>query len=262
MVFSDAQEALSLIEPQWPAPKNVKAFVSTRLGGVSVAPFSSLNLGDHVADNPEHVAINRTLFANNCGITPEHIAWLTQVHGTDVLQADLSSCKSQAQVDAATTSQRDVGCVVMTADCMPVLFCDAAGQRVAAAHAGWRGMANGVLESTLAEFDTPSDVLAYMGPTISQAHFEVGTEVRDAFVAKDERLADAFVQSAKAAALDNGPKYMCDLYFIARRLLANAGVKQVYGGDFCTFAQDDLFYSYRRDGAASGRLASMIYLDK
>jgi len=259
-------DAPSLILPDWPAPPNVRAFISTRNGGVSRPPFASLNLGDHVCDDSSSVAKNRAIFAEYCSLDNDRIAWLRQVHGIGVAHVDDASCRFAIEADAAITQQARVGCVVMTADCMPVLFCDEKGTHVAAAHAGWRGMLNGVLEATVAAFhsstsDTSTKLMAYLGPTISKTYFEVGSEVREAFMAKDERFAEAFKQGSASDHASGSVKYLCDLYLIARIVLAKVGVSKIYGGEYCTFGQDALFYSYRRDGEGSGRLASMIYLD-
>lgn len=273
---------LDLVQPDWPAPENVRAFISTRMGGVSAEGlacesgrqhgFASLNLGDHVGDNPESVAQNRSLFAQACAIAPERIAWLKQVHGVEVAvvdeheQADNYIGVGQGELtlheavcaDAATTSQAGVACVIMTADCLPVLLCDAKGTRVAAVHAGWRGLANGVIEEALGHFDSDASIMAYLGPAVSQKHFEVGLEVKQQFEAVNSEFAEAFKPAGGEGA---EPKYYCDMYAIARSILNQRGVKQVFGGEFCTFAQDELFFSYRRDGKVSGRMASLIYLD-
>ncbi|KAF0866912.1 peptidoglycan editing factor PgeF [Pseudomonas sp. LD120] len=235
--------------PDWPAPAGVKACVTTRSGGVSLAPFDSLNLGDHVEDLPEAVAENRRRLTEHFGIAP---AWLQQVHGVAVAHADPSVI---ATADASWSATPGVACVVMTADCLPALFCNRGGTRVAAAHAGWRGMAAGVLEATLDSLDTtPSEVLVWLGPAIGPQCFEVGAEVREAFVAQLAQAEQAFVPSVNAG------RYMADIYQLARLRLAARGVTAVYGGIDCTVT-DPRFFSYRRS-PRTGRFASLIWLER
>lgn len=236
------------LTPDWPAPAQVRACVTTRAGGVSEAPFDSFNLGDHVEDSPAAVAENRRRLRAALACEP---AWLRQVHGMDVVAAD-PSCTPQG--DASWTSEPGVGCTVLTADCLPVLFCDRAGTRVAAAHAGWRGLAGGVLEATLETLALPAqEVLAWLGPAIGPAAFEVGPEVREAFLGQHPESAQAF------AASRNPGRFMADLYQLARIRLAARGITAVYGGGFCTFS-DPRFYSYRRT-PRTGRFASLVWLD-
>ena len=236
------------IVPDWPAPARVKACVTTRAGGVSVAPFDSLNLGTHVGDDPVAVKKNRQRLLSQLGCKP---AWLQQVHGIDVLEA---APETLAEADASWTATPGIACTVMTADCLPALFCDRNGTRVAAAHAGWRGLAAGVLEATLdALAVAPEDTLVWLGPAIGPQAFEVGAEVREAFVSQHAQAAQAF-----GASLNPG-RYMADIYELARIRLAARGVAAVYGGGFCTYS-DPRFYSYRR-AARTGRFASLIWLD-
>ncbi|WP_414705388.1 peptidoglycan editing factor PgeF [Pseudomonas sp.] len=236
------------IVPDWPAPARVKACVTTRAGGVSVAPFDSLNLGTHVGDDPVAVKKNRQRLLSQLGCKP---AWLQQVHGIDVLEA---APETLAEADASWTATPGIACTVMTADCLPALFCDRNGTRVAAAHAGWRGLAAGVLETTLdALAVAPEDTLVWLGPAIGPQAFEVGAEVREAFVSQHAQAAQAF-----GASLNPG-RYMADIYELARIRLAARGVAAVYGGGFCTYS-DPRFYSYRR-AARTGRFASLIWLD-
>lgn len=239
-----------LIIPQWPVPKGVAACSSTRIGGVSVAPYDSLNLGAHCGDNPEHVEENRRrLFA--AGALPSDPVWLEQVHGTHVLSLDGSPYASK-RADASYSRTPGTVCAVMTADCLPVLFCNLDGTEVAAAHAGWRGLCEGVLEETVSCFsDKPGNILAWLGPAIGPTAFEVGPEVREAFMAKDAQ--------ADAAFRPQGDKYFADIYQLARQRLANVGVELVYGGEFCTHSQPENFFSYRRD-RTTGRLASFIWV--
>lgn len=235
--------------PDWPAPAGVKACVTTRSGGVSLAPFDSLNLGDHVDDQPSAVVENRRRLTEHFGIAP---AWLQQVHGVAVAHADPSIV---ATADACWSATPGIACTVMTADCLPVLFCNRAGTRVAGAHAGWRGLAAGVLEATLDSLDTPSsEVLVWLGPAIGPERFEVGAEVREAFVGQLPATAQAFVPSVNAG------RFMADLYQLARLRLAARGVTAVYGGGYCTVS-DPRFFSYRRS-PRTGRFASLIWLER
>ncbi|MCE6980848.1 peptidoglycan editing factor PgeF [Pseudomonas frederiksbergensis] len=235
--------------PDWPAPAGVKACVTTRAGGVSLAPFDSLNLGDHVEDSPEAVAENRRRLTDHFSIQP---AWLKQVHGIVVAQADPGLV---ATADASWTATPGIACTAMTADCLPALFCDRAGTRVAAAHAGWRGLAAGVLEATLDSLAVPpEDVLVWLGPAIGPQAFEVGPEVRETFVQQLPEAAKAFVPS------QNAGKFMADIYELARLRLAARGVTAVYGGGFCTVT-DPRFFSYRRS-PRTGRFASLVWLER
>jgi len=235
--------------PDWPAPARVKACVSTRAGGVSLAPFDSLNLGDHVDDNPEAVAENRRRLTDHFSIQP---AWLQQVHGVTVAYADPTAV---ATADASWTATPGIACTAMTADCLPALFCDRAGTRVAAAHAGWRGLAAGVLEATVESLAVdPAEVLVWLGPAIGPKAFEVGPEVRETFVRQLPETDQAFVPS------HNAGKFMADIYMLARLRLAACGVTAVYGGGFCTVT-DPRFFSYRRS-PRTGRFASLVWLER
>jgi YfiH family protein len=241
---------VSLIVPDWPAPPNVRAVQTTRLGGVSQTPYDSLNLGTHVGDNPLHVAANRQRLSD---ILPSEPIWMEQVHGTIVQDAALASCQPQA--DAAVTRHLDTVCTVMTADCLPVLLCDQAGTVVAAAHAGWRGLSMGVIERTVEAMHVPADqLLAWLGPAIGPDAFEVGEDVYQVFVNHDAKAAEAFEATEQT-------KWRADIYLLARQRLAALGVARVYGGEYCTFHDTRRFFSYRRDGAC-GRMASMIWLGR
>ena len=243
----------SLIVPDWPAPPAVRALQTTRRGGVSRPPYASLNLGDHVGDDRLAVAANRALLRGALvgGGDP---VWLNQVHGTRVVNAAACSPGDPPErADASFARDKGVVCAVMTADCLPVLYCDDAGSVVAAAHAGWRGLLAGVLEATVAAMGVAAPtLLAYLGPAIGPRAFEVGDEVRSAFVAADAALAAAFTPAQPG-------KWLADLYLLARLRLAAQGLVRVYGGDFCTYGDADRFFSYRRD-AQTGRMASMIWL--
>ncbi len=232
----------------WPAPAGVHAATSLREGGVSPAPWASLNLARHVGDDPDRVAENR----RRLGLPAEPI-WLDQVHGTGVIRADAVAPGETPRADAAWTDRPGTICVVLTADCLPVLFCDRAGTRVAAAHAGWRGLAAGVLEATVSALGCPGHaLLAWLGPAIGPEAYEVDAAVRAAFLDTDSGAATAFRPVRPG-------HWRLDLYALARRRLERLGVT-VSGGDHCTFSEADRFYSYRRDGR-TGRMASVIWFD-
>ena len=236
--------------PDWPAPARVRALSTTRVGGVSVAPYDSLNLGTHVGDDLAAVETNRARLRS---VLPGEPGWLNQVHGTAVI--DAAACIGVPDADAAVSCSSGVVCTVMTADCLPLLMCDRAGTVVAAVHAGWRGLQGGVVEAGVAAMKVaPSEILAWLGPAIGPQAFEVGSEVRAAFMAVDRQAEDAY-RPAEAPA-----KWLADLYLLARQRLAALGVAGIYGGDRCTFSESDCFFSYRRDGA-TGRMASLIWLD-
>lgn len=239
------------IIPGWPAPANVRAVFTTRHGGVSEAPFDSFNLGDHVGDNPYAVARNRMMVGDALQLPSEPL-WLKQVHGTDVCGMDVGTCYPTG--DASTAFRKGQVCVVMTADCLPVLFCDKAGTRVAAAHAGWRGLEAGVLEHTIGFLQcAPAELLAWLGPAIGPEAFEVGAEVRAAFMQHDPAAEAAFKPSANAG------KWIADIYALARQRLNAAGVTAIFGGEFCTYADAGRFFSYRRDGQ-TGRMAALVWM--
>ena len=241
---------MSFILPEWPAPANVRACSTLRRGGVSVAPWEAFNLGGHVGDDPAHVAANRQRLVADASL-PEMPRWLEQVHGTGVARLPCPQ-PDALQADACITSDAGVVCAVMTADCLPVLFCSDNGREVAAAHAGWRGLCAGVLENTLAQFSSPaSQVHAWLGPAIGPDAFEVGSEVRAAFMAKDARAQQAFRPA--------GTKYFADIWLLAQQRLQAAGVKSVSVARRCTFHEDGEFFSFRRDGT-TGRMASLIWL--
>lgn len=243
---------MNLLWADWPSPPHIKALCTTRQGGVSSAPFAQLNLGDHVGDAPQAVLENRQLLLNSLSLV-KPAQWLKQVHGVDVVEAHADQQIRQA--DACYTSEPGVGCVIMTADCLPVLFTNRSGSRVAAAHAGWRGLAAGVLEQTLAQFDDPSEVMVWMGPAIGPDAFEVGQEVYDRFVDDLKQSCDAFKPSPA-----HKERWMADIYRLARLRLNRAGVHQIYGGGLCTYTDEERFFSYRRQ-AQTGRMASLIWIE-
>lgn len=273
---------MSLLEhcivPDWPAPERVKALQTTRRGGVSLAPYDSLNLGSHVGDNPLAVARNRMLLNT---LLPSEPVWLEQVHGAAVADADAAGCRVQA--DACIARQRGSVCVVMTADCLPVLLCDKKSTVVGAVHAGWKGLAAGVIEATVQAMDVaPQSLMAWLGPAIGQQAFEVGDEVRAAFVAAQPQAAAAFIpgQSGKclaitsdlASVVDSPSRtanssisgmsrvWFADIYALARLRLNALGITQIYGGGRCTYREREKFFSYRRDGV-TGRMGTFIWLN-
>ena len=239
------------IIPEWPVPHSVRALSTTRTGGVSEGRWKSLNLGDHVQDDPAAVSGNRRILVREAAL-PSEPFWLRQVHGCAV--ADTDADQERCEADAAWSGRPGQVCAVMTADCLPVLFTNRAATRVAAAHAGWRGLAAGVLEQAIGSFaDAPGEILAWLGPAIGPEAFEVGDEVRNAFISLHAEAASAFTASRPG-------HWLADIYSLARTRLAAAGVSQVYGGEFCTFSDSERFFSYRRDGV-TGRMATLIWLE-
>jgi YfiH family protein len=252
------------VEPEWPAPAGVRALSTLRSGGVSAAPYASLNLGDHVGDSPQAVAENRRRLRAAAGL-PAEPAWLTQVHGTTVADldaagtgpqglADLGASGPVGPADAAFTRRRGRVCGILTADCLGLVLAAESGDLVAAAHAGWRGLAGGVIESTVKALQiAPEKLMAWLGPAIGPRHFEVGAEVREALVKGDLGAEAAFAPNARG-------RFMADLGALARRRLADLGVGRIYGGGECTYADGDRYFSHRRDGV-TGRQATLIWLE-
>ena len=241
-----------LLFPDWPAPARVRAACTTRIGGVSQGPYASLNMGRSSGDVSEAVSENRRRVHQALSL-PAEPCWIRQVHGARAVQ--MPQAAPEPEADASFTIQPGVVCAVQAADCLPVLLCDQAGTVVAAAHAGWRGLAGGVLERTVAALPVPpGDLLAWLGPAIGPEAFEVGQEVREAFLAADAAAVQAFRPGALAG------KYYADLFALARMRLARAGVHRVCGGGVSTHADPARFYSYRRDGA-SGRMAALIWIE-
>ncbi|PHM55984.1 purine nucleoside phosphorylase YfiH [Xenorhabdus sp. KK7.4] len=239
-----------LIFPDWPQPKGVGACSTTRAGGMSLPPYESLNLGLHVGDDPLYVERNRERLMEYARL-PHQPVWLEQVHGTRVIRLEGQSVENN-QADAVYTNQVGQVCAVMTADCLPVLFCSVEGDEVAAAHAGWRGLCAGVLENTVAQFTTKPDMIqAWLGPAIGPEKFEVGREVMEAFLATDPNLEQAFTPY--------GMKFLANIYLLARLKLKSIGIKNVFGGAACTVSEEKTFFSYRRDGV-TGRMATLIWL--
>jgi YfiH family protein len=246
---------LQVIAPDWPAPPAVRAAFTLRMGGVSAAPFDSLNVGAHVGDTGAAVTENRRRVRAQLRL-PVEPSWLEQVHGIEVADLDTPSARASApQLTADAAIARGAGsvCVMQVADCMPVLFAARDGCAVAAAHAGWRGLAAGVLEATVATLAVaPSGLIAWLGPAIGPQHFEVGGEVRAAFLAHDAAAAAAFTANTRG-------RWQCDLAALARRRLNAAGVTAVFGGGWCTYSDPLRFFSYRRVGQC-GRMAALIWL--
>ncbi len=245
--------ASTFIIPDWPAPTNVRAMQTTRIGGISQAPYNSFNLGAHVKDDSIAVAYNRQLLSP---YLPSEPVWIHQVHGIKVIDAAIVGCEVEA--DAAYAKQTNTVCVTMTADCLPVLLCDEAGTIVAAVHAGWKGLLDGVIENTIKHMQLaiPSlkihSLMAWLGPAIGPKAFEVGSEVAEAFIKVDENAALAF------ESIGNN-KWLGNIYQLARQRLNTIGVSKIYGGNFCTYTDEATFFSYRRD-EVTGRMASIIWL--
>ncbi|MEH6591999.1 MAG: peptidoglycan editing factor PgeF [Halioglobus sp.] len=251
--------AVELITPDWPAPANVSAFVTTRVGGVSTGVYRGLNVGDHVGDEPAAVQANRELL-QECLEPETQLQWLSQVHGVDVIRAP---CQGAIPIaDTQWTNQPQIACAIMTADCLPVLFCDYSGTVVAAAHAGWRGLLAGVLEATINAMPvTTGDLMAWLGPAIGPRAFEVGGEVRDAFLADANALEEQAIAACFHPDVPDSNRFYCDLYALARLRLSRSGLTAIYGGEDCTYSDSKRFYSYRRDGQ-TGRMVSLIYLNQ
>ena len=236
------------ITPEWPAAKRVRALITTRAGGVSSGEFASLNLSARVGDDPQHVARNRAILG---AYLPAEPAWVKQVHGAVVIEA--AKAMSGTEADGLVTRVAGAVCAVLTADCLPVLLADRAGKTVGIAHAGWRGLAAGIIENVVRAMDVPaSDLIAYIGPGIGPQRYEVGEDVREAFVGKEPDAAAAFVSR------QNG-KYLVDLHRLAQRRLSDAGVHEVHGASVCTVS-DERFFSFRRD-RVTGRMASLVWLE-
>jgi hypothetical protein len=245
----------SVIVPDWPAPASVHAVVTTRsMPGNSLPPYDSFNLGLRSGEDENIVRANRALLERSLQL-PSSPRWLQQVHGDRSLRVTEEIFDSEQQADAAFTTQTNIVLAILTADCLPLLLCADDGSEIGAIHAGWRGLSAGIVESTIARLRTPrSKLLAWMGPAIGRASYEVGDDVRDAFVAKSSDAASAFEATRPG-------HWLCDLYLLTRQRLHAIGVEKIFGGNFDTLA-DPHFYSYRRDGARSGRFASLIWLKK
>lgn len=245
------QHNLIFIDPDWPAPANIRALSTTRNGGFSEGVWGSFNLADHVGDAPLHVRQNRDLLVSALNL-PAEPCWLRQVHGCSVLNA--ADHKSDTACDASFSFDSGQVCAVLTADCLPLLFCTRGGDRVAAVHAGWRGLAAGVIEQAVEKFSCERDqILVWLGPAIGPTAFEVGDDVYTVFTGAWDAGASAFVPQ--------DDKWLCDIYQLARDRLQRLGIRNIYGGKFCTYHDAARFYSYRRDGT-TGRMASLIWIEK
>ena len=240
--------SMAWLRAEWPAPPGIVAGTTTRGGGVSAGAYASMNLGGHVGDDPQRVAGNRRRFVAACGLGAEP-DWLMQVHGTAVRIAGEAA---PLEADAAISREAGATVAVLTADCLPILLCATSGDEIAAIHAGWRGLVAGVIEATISRMKTsPEHLLAWLGPAISQPAFEVGGEVRTAFIETDPGAVSCFVANERG-------RWQADLYALAGRRLGAAGVRAVHGGGLCTFADRERFFSFRRDGQC-GRMATFIH---
>lgn len=241
---------MTFITPNWPAPKHIHAYTTTRKGGVSMAPYDAFNLGDHVEEPIDVVNQNRRLLKTKLNLINEPI-WIQQTHSTIALEAKPSHLYKEA--DATYTNLAEQACVILTADCLPILLCNQTGTHIAAIHAGWRGLAHGVIESTLDALALPNETwLAWLGPAISAKHYEVGEEVRTAFLQITPEAEHAFTPSPNN-------RWLADLYALATVRLQKKGITQIYGGEYCTYSDQEQFYSYRRDGQKTGRIATLIW---
>lgn len=258
---------MEIVTPDWPAPVTVRTAISTRTGGLSTKPWDSLNLAFHVGDDPQRVTKNWGQLTKQLELPPSP-QLLNQVHGTELVEARYDGVIPTAD-GCFSHAPRQV-CTVMTADCLPILLCNIEGTEVAAIHAGWRGLAAGIVDQAMSCFSSPpNQLMAYLGPAISQKYFEVGAEVKQAFLANSfhqnsaskvrsstSKVNNCFLRSERSKGVE---KWMADLYGLARIALNEAGVEQIYGGDFCTYEEAHRFYSYRRDDQ-TGRMASLIWI--
>ena len=249
---------IDLITPDWPAPGHIKALFTTRNGGFSNGAYATFNLGMHVHDDSENVIRNRTLLRKHLPGDPH---WLRQVHGTRHVWIKQDSTQRQEQSgDAALSRQHNTVCAIMVADCLPVLLCDTTGTVVGVVHAGWRGLAAGIIEQTVAAMQTGCEsLMAWLGPAIGPEHFEVGEDVRTAFVEGDRQTTKAFKPISSST--QSEPKWLADIFQLAQHRLAHAGVTRIYGGGVCTYSDPARFFSYRRDGE-TGRMVALIWMEK
>lgn len=245
-----------ILRPDWSAAGKVQVLCTTRQGGVSQPPWNTLNLGSHVGDSPDDVRVNRQRLAEFSGLDDSRIAWLNQVHGTNVVEITADNVATVPEADASFTRETGIACAILTADCLPVVLCDRKGTVVGAAHAGWRSLCGGVLENLIGAMAVPGDeLMAWLGPAIGPKQFEVGPEVREAFLSHDADAAQAFSEEGARPG-----HYLADIYQLARQRLASAGVRSVSGGSLCTVRDRDWFFSYRRDGR-TGRMATLIWME-
>lgn len=240
-----------IIKPNWPLPSHIKAYTTLRFGGVSAPPYADFNLATHVGDLEQNIQQNRIRLQQLVNLPSEPI-WLEQTHSNHIIEATADNRFKNA--DAAYSTQQNQVCVILTADCLPILLSDRDGTTVAAIHAGWRGLLNGIIGNTIKTIKTNNQTFsAWLGPAISQIHYETSAEVRDLFITQNPDNAIAFKKN-----IDD--RWLCDLYSLARIQLKEYGVMDIYGGDRCTYAEKDYFYSYRRDGNKTGRMASLIWI--
>lgn len=242
------------IQPAWDAPASIRAYMTTRGHGASVAPYQGFNVAHHVGDNAAAVEKNRQLLMSQLQL-PTSPRWLNQVHGVHVVNDQ--TFQPNIEADACYSEKKGQVCAVMTADCLPILICNRAGTAVAAVHAGWRSLVAGVIENTLSQFsDASDDLIVWFGAAISQVAFEVGQDVYDAFIQHNAEATTAFSPSQTQQG-----KWQADLYTLARQRLVAYGVHAIYGGEYCTYNEADKFYSYRRDGV-TGRMVSLIFIQE
>lgn len=241
------------IKADWPAPTNVCAGVTTRMGGYSLPPYDSFNLANGVGDQPNKVRVNRALLKKNLNLPAEPV-WLKQVHDTTVIAADKLSTQTQPEADASFSQSANIVCAVLVADCLPLLVCNKNGTEVAAIHAGWRGLAAGVIENTIASLHSPANqLLAWLGPAIGPEVFEVGEEVYTQFT-------QALTESHSAFRPSPNGRWVANIYILAQQRLSHCGITAIFGGNFCTYTQPQQFFSYRRD-KQTGRMASLIWFE-
>lgn len=244
------------IQPNWPAPQKIRAFSTTRIGGCSKTPYNSLNLGYKSGDDSTAVTQNRLILQQELQF-PETVAWLNQVSGNNIIDATTAVLNPAPTADASFAAKSNIVCCVMTADCLPILLCDRAATVIAAIHAGWRGIASGIIEATIKQLPTnPENLLAWLGPAIGPTKFEVGAEVREIFIKQNAEATAAFVQTKT----EN--KFLANIYLLAQQRLNSQNVTAIYGGEYCTYSQEELFFSHRRDQGKTGRMASGIWLAK
>lgn len=245
------------LTPNWPAPKNIRAFTTTRQSGFSKSPFDNFNLSTYVGDDLNAVIKNRQKLMQDLHL-PREPFWEEQKHTTNVLKLTSENLNQTARIfDASFTREKNIVCVVQTADCLPILLCDTAGTIVAAIHAGWKGLLNGIIENTINAMQTESqNLLAWLGPAIGPNAFEVGNEVRDEFSAVLPEAKNAFIPVQNSS-----NKFLANIYLLATQRLHNLDITQIFGGDYCTYTNKELFYSFRRDNSITGRMASLIWME-
>jgi len=240
---------LTIIKPDWPVAKHIHAFTSTRLGGVSQGIYHGLNLAHHVDDEPDAVQANRDLLQQQFHL-PHTVKWLQQIHSTQAIAAD--TIENGTKADALYTNKANTICAVLTADCLPILVCNKQGDKIAAIHAGWRGLASGIIQTTLEKLAEPADhLLLWFGPAIGARHYQVGQDFYDTFLSISPMMQQAFKQTSPT-------HWHADIYALAKLQCEQLGIKHIYGGEHCTFADSTHFYSHRRDGT-TGRMASLIW---